>query len=157
MSTCTLVNQIWSLYSSLFITPLILIQENVKSIYNYDCNHHCAHLVHDHKCIGGIPITFVLWLNPVFKYTHNTARSMMDMNRDGYRPWVYELWLRDVGLFPAFHNMCIYVTLIVHEDIKWHMNTNYLLTESNIVSLLSLQSLYLLNSSSTVISWWDFQ
>ena len=69
--------------------------------------------MHDCKCISGIPITFMCQgciqkVQVQTTHVHNTARSMMDMKRDGYRDQIasmsvnidYRLW--DVG---SFHNM----------------------------------------------------
>ena len=76
---------------------------------------------------------FVSKLNPKgqLQTTHanNSARSMVDVNRDGYRDQIvsmsiwtlateYVMW----GCF-LHSTTCMYVPFIVHKGIKWHMNT----------------------------------
>ena len=82
---------------------------------------------HKFKWFSGITITFGVKVEHKVQTTrvHNTARSLMDVNRDGYRDQInigYKVC--DLGLFPAYHNT-IRCSLKVHEH-------NSLLTVSNL-------------------------
>ena len=56
-------------------------------------------------------------------HVHNTAISMIDVNRDKHECMNSGYRVCDVGLFPVFHNMYV-VPFIVDEGIKWHINSS---------------------------------
>ena len=79
-----------------------------------------------------------------YMYVHNTARFMVDMNRDGYRDQIVSMsvWLLAtecvIWTYFLHSTTYTYIPFIVHEGAHEH---KYLLTVPTLVSLLFLQFL----------------